>query len=352
MLWPSLCIGPQPGNEALASPILETDPLHHGRRFSPLQRHALQLRRFILTPSLPFSLQSCSTLVLSVASPRGNLDSVFVYLWQEPRVHSRMAARGVNGVRGDVQPSLGFKERYSVALPNFENPAPYGPTCPITQFFNPDGHLILGPYPASLAGRLAQVYKASVVKWATDWTLGSTLSASFWTSMTLSVIPSSLFCETFRSCSLFTPSYLYGYGTLSLPTASATTLLLRLLLTANSLFICSLMDPELLSAMGNLQFTEEESATVVTETAATTTDEGICSWLVGSVITATAVNGDSVIQIFRSVWKAKNVSEIVELWPNFFLIKPTSAEATCLILKWRPWVVHGDLFSVEAYNPT
>ncbi|KAL4324249.1 hypothetical protein GQ457_11G027500 [Hibiscus cannabinus] len=174
-------------------------------------------------------------LVLSAASPRGNLDSIFVYLLQEPRVHSRTAARGATGVRGDVQPSPDFKERMS--------------------------------------GRLAQAYKASVGKWAINWTMDPTLYVSFWTSL------------------LFLSSY------------------------------ALLWTPELLSAMENLQFTEKESATVVTKAATIATDE------------------------------AKNVSEIVELRPNFFLIKPASAEVTGMVLKRRPWVVHGDLFSIEAYNP-
>ncbi|KAK8600509.1 hypothetical protein V6N12_050362 [Hibiscus sabdariffa] len=109
------------------------------------------------------------------------------------------------------------------------------------------------------------------------------------------------------------------------------------------------MDSELLSAMENLQFTEEKSTNVVTET--TTVDEDTESWLVGSVITLKPVNGDSVVCILRSVWKAKNVTEIVELRPNFFLIKPVSAEAKDMILKRRPWLVHDDFFSIESFNP-
>ncbi|KAK8708667.1 hypothetical protein V6N13_059705 [Hibiscus sabdariffa] len=114
-------------------------------------------------------------------------------------------------------------------------------------------------------------------------------------------------------------------------------------------FFYNIMDSELLSAMENLQFTEEKSTNVVTET--TTVDEDTESWLVGSVITLKPVNGDSVVCILRSVWKAKNVTEIVELRPNFFLIKPVSAEAKDMILKRRPWLVHDDFFSIESFNP-
>ncbi|KAK9009197.1 hypothetical protein V6N11_035742 [Hibiscus sabdariffa] len=75
------------------------------------------------------------------------------------------------------------------------------------------------------------------------------------------------------------------------------------------------------------------------------------SWLVGSVLSVKPVEGDSVVRIFRSVWKAKNVSEIAELRSNFFLIKPSSAEAMDMILKRRPWVVHDDLFSIKPFIP-
>ncbi|KAK8564617.1 hypothetical protein V6N13_019802 [Hibiscus sabdariffa] len=79
-------------------------------------------------------------------------------------------------------------------------------------------------------------------------------------------------------------------------------------------------------------------------------DEDTCCWHVGSVITLKSIDGDSVIRIFRYVWKSNNVSEIVELRPNFFLINPTFAGVKAMILKRRPWVVHDDLFSIEAYN--
>ncbi|KAL4347498.1 hypothetical protein GQ457_17G013380 [Hibiscus cannabinus] len=110
------------------------------------------------------------------------------------------------------------------------------------------------------------------------------------------------------------------------------------------------MDSELLHSMENLQFTEEESGSVVMESPC---DEGESSlWLVGSVVTNKTVNVDSVCRIFRSVWKSMHVSEILELRPNFFLIKPVGKESKDMILKRRPWVVHDDLFSIELYNPT
>ncbi|KAL4297820.1 hypothetical protein GQ457_12G013390 [Hibiscus cannabinus] len=110
------------------------------------------------------------------------------------------------------------------------------------------------------------------------------------------------------------------------------------------------MDSALLHSMENLQFTEEESGSVVIDSPS---DEGDSSlWLVGRVITNKAVNGDSVCRIFRSVWKSKHVSEILELRPNFFLIKPVEKDSKEMILKRRPWVVHDDLFSIELYNPT
>ncbi|KAK8559257.1 hypothetical protein V6N13_098837 [Hibiscus sabdariffa] len=104
----------------------------------------------------------------------------------------------------------------------------------------------------------------------------------------------------------------------------------------NSLFylLLFLMDPDLLHSMENLQFTEAEAEMVVIVPVAE--DEGTSLWLVGSVITDKVVDGDSVGRIFRSVWKSKNVSKIVELRANFFLIKPVNGEAKDMILKRRP----------------
>ncbi|KAL4323476.1 hypothetical protein GQ457_11G029000 [Hibiscus cannabinus] len=110
-----------------------------------------------------------------------------------------------------------------------------------------------------------------------------------------------------------------------------------------------IMDLYLLSAMDNLNFTEEEAFAVVTEISSVETVSS--SWLVGSVLSVKPIDGDSVIHIFQSVWKAKNVSEIAELRPNFFLIKPSSTEAMDMILKRRPWAVHDDLFSIEPFTP-
>ncbi|KAK8671079.1 hypothetical protein V6N13_037687 [Hibiscus sabdariffa] len=104
-----------------------------------------------------------------------------------------------------------------------------------------------------------------------------------------------------------------------------------------------------LSAWLYMQFTEAESGSVVMEISCDEEDSG--HWLVGSVITNKAVHGDSICHIFRSVWKSKTVSEIRELRPNLFLIKSVNEEAKNMILKWRPWVVHKDLFSIELYNP-
>ncbi|KAL4296368.1 hypothetical protein GQ457_12G013560 [Hibiscus cannabinus] len=109
------------------------------------------------------------------------------------------------------------------------------------------------------------------------------------------------------------------------------------------------MDPELIHSMENLQFTAAETESVVVEPPCEVGDPGLC--LVGSVISSKAVNGDSVCRIFRSVWKSKNVSEILELRPNFFLIKSVEKAAREMILKLRPWTVHDDLFSIEPYNP-
>ncbi|KAL4342462.1 hypothetical protein GQ457_08G033240 [Hibiscus cannabinus] len=109
------------------------------------------------------------------------------------------------------------------------------------------------------------------------------------------------------------------------------------------------MASELVYSMENLQFTEAETESVVLETPCEAGDSVL--WLVGSVISSKAVDGDSVCRIFRYVWKSKNITEILELRPNFFLIKPVDATAKDMILKRRPWVVHEDLFSIEAYNP-
>ncbi|KAL4297003.1 hypothetical protein GQ457_12G013540 [Hibiscus cannabinus] len=109
------------------------------------------------------------------------------------------------------------------------------------------------------------------------------------------------------------------------------------------------MDPELIHSMENLQFTAAETESVVVEPPCEVGDSGL--WLAGSVISSKAVNGDSICRIFRSVWKSKKVSEILELRPNFFLIKPVEKAAMEMILKRRPWTVHDDLFSIEPYNP-
>ncbi|KAL4296049.1 hypothetical protein GQ457_12G013320 [Hibiscus cannabinus] len=109
------------------------------------------------------------------------------------------------------------------------------------------------------------------------------------------------------------------------------------------------MASELVYSMENLQFTEAETESVVLETPCEAGDSEL--WLVGSVISSKAVDGDSICRIFRSVWKSKNITEILELRPNFFLIKPVDAAAKDMILKRRPWVVDEDLFSIEAYNP-
>ncbi|KAL4348306.1 hypothetical protein GQ457_17G007700 [Hibiscus cannabinus] len=109
------------------------------------------------------------------------------------------------------------------------------------------------------------------------------------------------------------------------------------------------MDSELLSAMGNLNFTAEEAVEVIPEFPSDEEDSSL--WLVGSVVTLNPVNGDSVMRIFRSVWKAKNIHEMVELRPNFFLIKPSTADARDTIVKRRPWVIHDEFFSVKPYEP-
>ncbi|KAL4386622.1 hypothetical protein GQ457_09G020910 [Hibiscus cannabinus] len=109
------------------------------------------------------------------------------------------------------------------------------------------------------------------------------------------------------------------------------------------------MDSELICSMENLQFTAAESESIMVEPPCEAGDSGL--WLVGSVISTKSVNGDSVCRIFRSVSKSKNVSEILELRPNFFLIKPIEKAAREMILNRRPWTVHDDLFSIEPYKP-
>ncbi|KAL4352786.1 hypothetical protein GQ457_06G015250 [Hibiscus cannabinus] len=108
------------------------------------------------------------------------------------------------------------------------------------------------------------------------------------------------------------------------------------------------MDSDLLCAMESLHFTEEEAAAV-----AEIPDENCDSslWLVGNIISCKQFDGDSIIRIFRSVWKTKNILEMVELQPNFFLIKPSSPGAKDMILKRRPWTVHNDFFSIKSYVP-
>ncbi|KAL4296152.1 hypothetical protein GQ457_12G013400 [Hibiscus cannabinus] len=108
------------------------------------------------------------------------------------------------------------------------------------------------------------------------------------------------------------------------------------------------MGSELLDAMENLSFTEEEAAAVA-EIPVANCDSSL--WLVGSIVSCKQFDGDSIIRIFRSVWKTKNISEMVELQPNFFLIKPSSPNAKDLILKRRPWSVHNDFLSIKPYVP-
>ncbi|KAK8982826.1 hypothetical protein V6N11_060147 [Hibiscus sabdariffa] len=110
------------------------------------------------------------------------------------------------------------------------------------------------------------------------------------------------------------------------------------------------MDSDILNSMENLHFTEAESETVITEPVSTE-EEDSSLWLVGSVITKQPVKGEEVCRIFRSIWKTKNVSEIIELCPNFFLIKPVSVDAHTMILYRQPWVLDDDLFSIVSYNP-
>ncbi|KAL4297791.1 hypothetical protein GQ457_12G013530 [Hibiscus cannabinus] len=107
------------------------------------------------------------------------------------------------------------------------------------------------------------------------------------------------------------------------------------------------MDTELLSAMENLQFTAEEATAVISEIPVEEEDASL--WLVGSVISRKSVTGDSVIRVFRSVWKTKNLLDILELRPNFFPIKPSTVEAKDMILKRRPWSIHNEFFSVKPY---
>ncbi|KAL4319741.1 hypothetical protein GQ457_18G010630 [Hibiscus cannabinus] len=42
---------------------------------------------------------------------------------------------------------------------------------------------------------------------------------------------------------------------------------------------------------------------------------------------------------------------MVELQPNFFLIKPSSFGSMDMILKRRPWAVHNEFFSIKPYTP-
>ncbi|KAL4273840.1 hypothetical protein GQ457_13G007940 [Hibiscus cannabinus] len=143
--------------------------------------------------------------------------------------------------------------------------------------------------------------------------------------------------------------YLYTLLSYMLPPPKSIVVTSQHLVSSAFYYCLSFMDYELLAAMDNLQFTEEESATVITD--AITTDEDTSSWLIGSVITPKAVDGEAIIRIFRSVWKHKNISGITELRSNLFLIKPISAEVTDTIMKRRPWVVDDDLFAIESYNP-
>ncbi|KAK9009203.1 hypothetical protein V6N11_035748 [Hibiscus sabdariffa] len=107
---------------------------------------------------------------------------------------------------------------------------------------------------------------------------------------------------------------------------------------------------------GELSFSHTKPAlsdglfpTVINDTI--TMDEDTSTWLIGSVITPKAVDGEAITRIFRSVWKPKNITEITELRSNLFLIKPSSVGVTDTILKRQPWVLDDDLFAIESYNP-
>ncbi|KAL4342320.1 hypothetical protein GQ457_08G033220 [Hibiscus cannabinus] len=83
----------------------------------------------------------------------------------------------------------------------------------------------------------------------------------------------------------------------------------------------SLMDSELIYSMENLQFTAAEAESIVVEPPCEAGDSGL--WLVGSVISTKAVDGDS----------------------------PVEKAAREMILKRQPWTIHDDLFSIEPYKP-
>ncbi|KAK8681105.1 hypothetical protein V6N13_053512 [Hibiscus sabdariffa] len=102
------------------------------------------------------------------------------------------------------------------------------------------------------------------------------------------------------------------------------------------------MSPDsLLHQFDDLKFTAEEQDVVFTNatTIAIPEDDPRLS-LVGCVITSHAVDGATLIRVFRAVWKPTKVISITELRSNFFMIRLTSEEARTNILKHGPiiWV--------------
>ncbi|KAK8660404.1 hypothetical protein V6N13_051330 [Hibiscus sabdariffa] len=107
-------------------------PPHRGRCYSSSQH---------LFSFLPFPFQSCSFLVPLDSVLRDNPDSVSFCLWQGSRMLRQTAARGIIGACGGFRPPPGFKERYSVVLPNSGISVLHGSLCPITRFLNPGDFL-------------------------------------------------------------------------------------------------------------------------------------------------------------------------------------------------------------------
>ncbi|KAK8609343.1 hypothetical protein V6N13_061792 [Hibiscus sabdariffa] len=99
----------------------------------------------------------------------------------------------------------------------------------------------------------------------------------------------------------------------------------------------------LLHQFDEFSFTAEEHDIVCTSpNSAEVPVDDPCLSLVGRVITKHNVEGVVIIHVFRAVWKHDKVLSIIELRPNFFLIRLASKAIRADILKRGPWIFNKD----------
>ncbi|KAL4341060.1 hypothetical protein GQ457_08G018530 [Hibiscus cannabinus] len=107
----------------------------------------------------------------------------------------------------------------------------------------------------------------------------------------------------------------------------------------------------LLHQFDDLKFTVEEQDVFVNATTVAIPEDDPRLSLVGCVIMSHALDGATLIRIFRAAWKPTKVISITELRSNFFMIRLTSEEVRTNILKRGPWVFNDDWFAILPFNP-